>query len=148
MKWLATTMLLVAMGCQAGQLRPAPIDKDDVCAFCKMAISTARYAAQVIDGDGNYYKFDDIGCMLRFVRERRMDAAAVRMFVMNYAGGKSWIDARKAFFVRSSSVHTPMASGIVAFGDRTAAADFSAKNKGEMLAFDDLAGNKMDHAGK
>ncbi len=143
MKVLATIMLFVTLSCQAGQLPPAPIDKDDICSFCKMAISTSRYAAQIVDREGNRYKFDDVGCMFRFARERHMGASA-RFYVMNYANGKDWLDARTAVFVRSKAVNTPMASGIVAFADRTAAGAFNARNNGEMRTFADFMSAKTD----
>ncbi len=131
-------LLLLATGCQGAQLRPAAIEKDDVCAGCKMAISQPRYAAQVVDKEGNQHKFDDIGCMLRFIREHKMKDSGAAFFVMDYVGGKDWLDARTAVFVKSDAIASPMASGLAAFRDQAAAKEFADKNKGQVWRFEQL----------
>jgi copper chaperone NosL len=135
-------VVLLTTGCQAGEARPAAIDKDDVCALCKMAISEPRYAAQIVDKDGNNHKFDDIGCMLRFARDRKLNDASATFFVMDYESGKDWLNARQTTFVRSDAISSPMASRLGAFRSRSKAGDFSAKNKGQVLTFEELLNSK------
>ncbi|MFB3813351.1 MAG: nitrous oxide reductase accessory protein NosL [Terriglobales bacterium] len=103
-----------------------------------MAISEPRYAAQVVDKEGNTHKFDDIGCMLRFARQRRVTDSSGAFFVMEHVGGKDWLDARQAAFVKSDAIGSPMASGLGAFQNRASADDFVARNKGLVLTFDEL----------
>ncbi len=144
MKALTAVLLLLTTACQAGQLRPTPIDTDDVCARCKMAISQPRYAGQVVDQDGNHLKFDDIACMLRYARDRKLSTPTTAFFVIDYDTGKHWLEAPKAVFVRSDTIDSPMAGGIGAFRDRAAAEAFLKKNKGEVYTFDQLmSGNAV-----
>ena len=102
-----------------------------------MAISQAGYAAQFIDKDGNAFKFDDIGCMVRFVRENNRRDTAAEFFVMDY-NDKQWSTAKQATFVKSEQTASPMASGLTAFREPARAQEYAAKNKGQVLRFDDL----------
>jgi len=102
-----------------------------------MAISQAGYAAQFIDKDGNALKFDDIGCMVRFVRESNRRDTVAEFFVMDY-NDKQWITAKQATFVKSEQTASPMASGLTAFREPARARDFATKSKGQVMGFDEL----------
>lgn len=123
--------------CQSGTLQPVSIEPGDICAYCKMAISQAGYAAQFIDHDGNAVKFDDIGCMIRLVRENNRRDTAARFYAMDY-NDKHWLVADQAVFVKSEQTASPMASGLTAFKEPARAQEYAAKSKGQILRFDDL----------
>jgi len=110
-----------------------------MCASCKMAISQKKYAAEFVDKDGTAYKFDDIGCMLRFVKEHGVKGQVEAYFVGDY-NTHSWLDARRATYVKSSALPSPMGSGLAAFKDRPEAEALAAKYQGRLLGFDDLWG--------
>lgn len=126
--------LLAAMflsSCVSGEIRPVDIDAGDMCSFCRMAISERQFAAEIIETGGEVHKFDDIGCMLRYKEAagNKLDPAAT--FVTDH-DSKNWIRAEDAFFVRSSSIKTPMASGIAAYSSATGPG-------AEVIRFDQLA---------
>ena len=128
--------------CQPGTLQPASIEPGDICAFCKMAISQVGYAAQFIDKDGSTFKFDDIGCMIRFaVRENRRSSAVV-FFVMDYKD-RRWLTAERATYVKSERTASPMGSGVIAFGEGSRAHEFAGRNDGRVLLFHDLWENNV-----
>ncbi len=134
---LAMVSLLFAISCRDGTLGPQPIEAGDMCARCKMAISQRRFAAEIVDKGGNFHKFDDIGCMRGFVGDRGGTQAARSLFVTDYDDAK-WLDARRAFYVRSESIQSPMASGLLAVGDRDRAAQHAKQLKAQTLTFPDL----------
>jgi copper chaperone NosL len=135
---LAFLITLLLAGCESKPRGPVGLERDDACASCRMLISERRYAAELIDSNGEIYKFDDIACMLRFAHSRRMDKSSSRFYVTNYATGDGWIDATAAHFVRlQSRVSSPMASGIVALRDAGNAAATSIQ-KDVPLTFDEL----------
>jgi copper chaperone NosL len=100
-----------------------------------MAISQLRYAAEMIDAEEQVFKFDDIGCMLRFSRARRPNGAV--WFVMDYDSRK-WLPAEAAHLVKSPSIQSPMGGGIIAFEDRAKAQDYARQLQGKVLGFWDL----------
>ncbi len=54
---LAILMALLLAGCESKARGPVALEGDDACAFCRMVISERRYAAELIDHDGEVYKF-------------------------------------------------------------------------------------------
>lgn len=102
-----------------------------------MAISQASYASQFIDKDGNVFKFDDIGCMIRFVRDNNQRDAVAKFFVMDY-DHRQWLDGQQATYVKSDKNASPMGSGLTAFREASRTDDYAAKNKGRVLHFEEL----------
>ncbi len=138
-RFLLLTLVLITISCRGGDLRPAPIEKDDVCTACKMAISQMRYAGQIVDRDGSR-KFDDIGCMMKYINKNKIKETAgeIAFFVVDYEDGKTWVPVRKAVFVKSGRIDSPMASGIGAFRDTESANRFIQKNGGEVIPIERL----------
>ncbi|MBX3290904.1 MAG: nitrous oxide reductase accessory protein NosL [Acidobacteria bacterium] len=119
---LSLSVLLIA--CASGDIKPVPIEYGDMCSFCRMAISEKQFASQIITPDERVHKFDDIGCLLRFRKTTGDQAKEAAIFVTDH-DSHQWLRAEKAFFVRSTSVKTPMGSGILAYGDQAKAGDGS-----------------------
>ena len=116
---------LLCLGCRNAELRPIEIVAEDMCSFCRMAISEKRFASELLIQDGEVFKFDDIGCMLRFRKSHGHPEAVVATFVLDYDTRK-WLKAEEAYFVKSKEFKTPMSGNVVAFktgADAAAAAD-------------------------
>ena len=128
---------IILAGCHKSELEPVAIEPEDMCGFCKMAISEKRYAAEFIDIDGRPFKFDDIGCMVNFMQSKGNKQRIRGYFVMDF-NDRHWLKADTAYYVRSSELKTPMGSGIVAFKDEAGAAEAVDKYHGKALRFDDL----------
>jgi copper chaperone NosL len=131
-------LLLLALACQADQ-RPQAIEAHDTCASCRMAISQPQYAAQVVDREGTAYKFDDIGCMLRYLNNHTFPQR--RLYVMDYVN-RQWLEAGSAVFVRSEAIRSPMSGGLAAFRDQSAAQQFLKNSSGQMISFAELIGRE------
>ena len=130
-------MVLVVASCQSATQEPVAIEANDMCAFCRMSISEKRYAAELIDRDGEAFKFDDIGCMTNFRKEKKNDGPIRATFVMDFER-REWLKAEDAFYVRSAEFKTPMSGGIVALRDESNALAAAAKYQGTMLRFTEL----------
>ena len=102
-----------------------------------MAISEKRYAAELIDRDGSVSKFDDISCMIRFSKERRLRESTAGWFVIDYRS-QEWIDAGQAHFVKSDQIPSPMRGGLLGVKERSKAEELSAEFAGRIQTFDDL----------
>ena len=135
MRKMLLPLVLISWGCGTPSLKPVEIDPADMCSFCRMAVSQMRYAAEIVDHDENVHKFDDIGCMVRFLRARRPGGAAV--FVRDYAGGE-WIDAREARYVRSDTIPSPMGGHLIALKDKSTAEDYARQFRGAVLRWENL----------
>lgn len=130
-------MVIVLAQCQRRATEPVAIEANDMCSFCRMTISEKRYAAELIDDEGEVSKFDDIGCMANFLKQKRNNATVQETFVMDF-DRREWLKAENAFYVRSSELRTPMNGGIVAFKDQSGAEAAIAKYHGTKLEFSEV----------
>ncbi len=105
-------MLLCLVGCGASGVRPVDIFPEDNCAQCRMAISDEKFASEIVSDEGEAFKFDDLGCMLKF-RTKRNDVKIAGIFLKDYES-KEWIPYERAAIIESD-VDTPMGSGKIAF---------------------------------
>lgn len=148
---VATTILLLILlltGCKSKHQGPVPIETEDTCAMCRMAISERQYAAELIDRNGTLYKFDDIACMLRFARAHAIQIPTAHFYVTDYKTGKDWLDARRSYFAGlRTSVSSPMGSGIVAFRNAGDAEQVEGNKFGHPLTFEELLARDIDNLG-
>jgi copper chaperone NosL len=136
-KRLCVTLLLGALwlaGCGKPKFEPVEIAAEDMCAFCKMAISEKPYAAEFLNRDGDVLKFDDIGCMASYVAEKKVGDSVAAFFVVDFHT-KRWLKAEEADFIISPNFHTPMGGGMVAYKDRSRAEAAAAANRGRLISF-------------
>ncbi|MFN3803851.1 MAG: nitrous oxide reductase accessory protein NosL [Pyrobaculum sp.] len=107
----------------------------DKCAVCQMVIVDKRFAA-VYRHEGRWEKFDDVICLLRYLKEiGRLDDIK-NAYVYDYLSGRL-VKASEAYFVITKKIPTPMGSGIVAFIDREQAAAYS--EDGKIYTIEELA---------
>lgn len=140
MRIVATILAMsLLIGCDSRATGPVAIAPDDACAFCRMLISDRRFAAEMLDSDGTVYKFDDIACMLRFAQAHGKNAPSAHFYVSNFAHSGEWLDVSRAYFVKLQfSSSSPMASGLIAFGSTSDAAQATGRGSARLLRFGDL----------
>lgn len=110
---LAMLVLVGIAACSRGPLTPVPIDTaHDTCENCRMIVSDARFAAEIVARGEEPLFFDDLGCLQAYQHEHPLPQGAVVFVVDHRTGG--WIDAGRAVYSRVSDVTTPMGSRIVA----------------------------------
>lgn len=130
-------LVFFLVGCRTSKIEPVALALEDMCSYCKMAISETRYAAELIDSEGQAFKFDDIGCMANFIKSKKNTAKAVAYFVMDF-DERQWIKAEDAYYVRSSELSTPMNGGIIAFTTQSKAQEAVGKYHGKLIRFGDV----------
>lgn len=131
-RFVPTLCLLLFIGCGCAELGPVELLPEDMCAFCKMAISEKRFASELITKDGEVFKFDDIGCMLRFRKEKSQPESLAATFVVDF-DSREWLKSEEAYFVKSKEFKTPMDGNLVAFSAKASAEAASARYQGVRL---------------
>lgn len=136
------TILLVGMGAFAfGGCadKPEPVEYGrDVCAFCNMAIADPRYAAEIVTKTGKVYKFDSIECMIAATLDGTVDPQNVKRYWVKDWKTQEWVDARKALFLQSPRMRSPMGVNLAAFATRANLEAFKMQYDGLELTFEDL----------
>ncbi len=107
---------LVAVSCGGGGPEPAPLDtRNEQCAGCRMSVSSAAFASQIVAPGEVPRFFDDLGCLGGYVRAGRAPKGAVA-FVADHRT-RAWVRADRAVYTRVAGLSTPMGSGVVAHAD-------------------------------
>ncbi len=90
---------------------------------CKMVIDDISHATQVASKSGKSWVFDDIGCMVLWLKDKDTDGMKLWVYAQD---SKKWIDAQKAFYTFDES--TPMHHGFGAYEHK----------KGDMISFEEV----------
>lgn len=112
----AMSILAIAVlfsSCTNTTPQPVLLNKD-ACDFCKMTISDGRFVAELITRNGRVYKFDDMGCMLHYVKEKG-DENIRKFYVADFKKNNVLADATTAWFIQNEALKSPMGGNIAAF---------------------------------
>jgi copper chaperone NosL len=135
----ALLLAFLAAACASGPPQPAPLDtRHEACASCRMAISDARFAAQLVSAGEVPRFFDDLGCLASFVKAGRGSADAVA-FVADHQT-RAWVRADAALYTRAPALETPMGSRVIAHADGGSRDRDPAARGGTAMAPADLFG--------
>jgi copper chaperone NosL len=138
-RWAALAGLAaIAAGCA----RPAPRAIAwgvENCRHCHMTIADPRFAAELVTSTGMVYVFDDVGCLVAFVRAGTVPASRVHsLWVYDYLKPDAMIDARTAVYLDMDTLQTPMSSHLAALHPGVAADSLHALMGGRLLTWDRL----------
>lgn len=99
--------------------KPEPIKSGtDNCYFCKMTITDAKFAAEIVTTKGKVFKFDDIHCLQSFTKAKTVDKKEIgAIYFSDYNNGSNLINAQQSFLLKSEQLKTPMNGNIAAFGN-------------------------------
>ncbi|CAN5668358.1 hypothetical protein BH11BAC1_BH11BAC1_14970 [soil metagenome] len=88
----------------------------DACAFCKMNIVDARFSAQCMSTKGKSFHFDDIHCLVSFLKNGgvwRNELAGV--YFTDFNEKSKWIKSEQALLLQSDSLRSPMGWNMTAY---------------------------------
>ena len=112
----AFLLALSLAACGGGEPQPAPLDtRNEQCASCRMAVSSAVFASQLVAPGELPRFFDDLGCLADFLRAGKAPAGAVA-FVADHRT-RAWVRADGAVYTRVPGLETPMGSHVIAHTD-------------------------------
>ena len=136
----AVLTVLLSGACASGLPGPVPLDtRNDSCAFCRMAASDARFAAQLVVPREEPRFFDDIGCLRDYLKGAKVVPKGAVAYVADHRT-KAWVRAAAAVYTRERGLDTPMGSHLVAHADAASReADPDAK-RGEALSATEVFG--------
>lgn len=110
-------VLLLAAACSSGAPAPASLDtKNEWCRWCRMAVSDARFASQLVAPNEEPKFFDDLGCLGHYVAGSQALPPGTAAFVADHRT-KAWAPASAAVYTRVAGLETPMGSHLMAHAD-------------------------------
>jgi copper chaperone NosL len=134
---------LVLAGCRSGPLPPATLDaRGDTCGYCRMAVSPAGVAAQVVAPGEEPRFFDDIGCLASFLKEHAEQPPGAIAYVVDH-GTRNWVWAAGASYTRVPDLETPMDSHLVAHADERSRRNDAVTARGTATTVADVFGARL-----
>ncbi len=141
-------VLLVAslvLGCE---VTPQQIAYGETnCVHCQMTVSDSRFGAEVVTTKGKAYFFDSAECLASYLQanpEKQQDAELV--LVTDFSKPNQLIDVKRAAFLQSKNLPSPMGMFLSAFPDKAKAEEYQQKLDGRVLTWEQamLAVEKND----
>ena len=130
---LCSTLLFLA--CTTG---PQPIRYgQDACNYCKMTIVDQQHSAEAVTVKGKVYKFDAIECLVQYIAP--LDESIFHhLLVADYDHPGSLIDARRANYLVSPNMPSPMGAFLNAFDDANRSAAIQRQESGTLFTWEAL----------
>ncbi|SIN81925.1 copper chaperone NosL [Algoriphagus halophilus] len=86
----------------------------DFCQFCRMTIVDQQHAAQLVTQKGRAYKYDAIECMVNDLKDWERPEVEL-LLVADYEQPGTLIEAKKASYLISDQIPSPMGANLSAF---------------------------------
>lgn len=128
--------IIFISACNSSGPEPVAINKD-MCSYCHMTISDLQFCAELITSKKKIYKYDDIGCLLNYLRSNSSLTDA-NYWVANSNLSEELLPAENAYYVKSETIHTPMNGNIAAFSNAAEASLCAKEKKGIVLSWNEI----------
>jgi copper chaperone NosL len=134
--WTAFLALILAACSEKG---PEPVKLNtDHCDFCKMTIADLKFATELITVKGRVYKFDDLHCLVGYVKANKEATSGARLFVADFVSPEKFIDATKAYYIRNGELRSPMGGNTAGFSNQQDASSNAARLQAEAASWQDV----------
>lgn len=91
----------------------------DQCAHCRMTVSDARFGCQLATTKGRAYQFDDVQCLIAFVKAGQVAREDVaQCYLPDYGNANALLPSEGLFLLKSESLKSPMRGDIAAFATK------------------------------
>ena len=133
--------ILIIAGLQAcsSHAGPKPINYGvDQCAKSKINKKDARFGTQLITKKGRVYNFDDVQCMIAYVKEGQSKREEIAAFYLPDFQTQELMPAESMFYLKSEALKSPMRGDIAAFASKVDMESVLSEVGGTMLTWDDL----------
>lgn len=110
----------------------------DNCDYCKMSISDARFACELVTEKSRVYKFDDVNCLMGFKGENADKVANAEYYVADFLSPYALVEAKSMQFIEGESIGSPMGGNIAAFTNKDSALFFNEKLQCTLINWADI----------
>lgn len=111
--------LFAAMSFAACSTGPEPIRYgQDNCHHCKMTLTDKRFGAEIVTQKGKVFKFDDLNCLVNYLKSGITPAASIAQIVaVDFKKTGAFVAVEQALFLENEAIRSPMRADIACFSD-------------------------------
>jgi copper chaperone NosL len=137
---ICTLTLLACLSFTACTVAPkAIVAGRNNCDYCKMTVTDLRFACEILTQKGKTYIFDDMHCMISYVKENPAEQGKVKdYYLSDYAGDHALVKAQECTLFASAELHSPMGGNIAAFSKKDSMAASMQRLNGKQVVLDNL----------
>jgi copper chaperone NosL len=85
-----------------------------------MIISDQRFGTELITNKGKIYKYDSIECLAAYIIENKIDVENLQsIWTIDFKYPENFIDASKAWYLKSDLLKSPMGLNISSFANKS-----------------------------
>jgi copper chaperone NosL len=111
----------------------------DHCYFCKMTVSDVHFGAELITKKGKVYKFDDVHCILSYLKTKEVKPNEVKdIWLTNYCSDHRLINVNSSLLLKSNDFRSPMDGHIAAFDNNDSLLKIKQQYPGDWVNWNDL----------
>lgn len=131
---------LLALSINSCSTAPQPLRMEqDNCDFCKMTISDNRFGAEIVTKKSKVYKFDDAHCIVGFLNSKKIATEQIAAaYFTNFNSPHELINVKKAHFLQSPTLKSPMNGNIAAFINEHSLVNLLPQFKGNKISWEDM----------
>lgn len=120
--------------------KPSPfVSGQDECHVCKMGLADFRFGGEIITKKGKVYKFDDLRCMISYIKSGTMEEKDISItLTMNFNKPNEFIDVKKAWYLVSPEIRSPMSSNASGYISKEEAENILKGKTGQIVRWNDL----------
>lgn len=136
---------LIHHACNRSGVPEVAIGKAE-CGHCRMNVMDPHFASAIVTAGGRTYAFDSPECMVQYVAGGSIAEHQVRgWWVCDHAHAGTFIDATKAYYLRSAALKSPMNGNTAAFANEADRAAAMVEKGGETLDWGRARALLTDH---
>ncbi len=119
---------------------PQPIKLGvDNCQNCKMTISDAKFGAEIISTKGKIFKFDEINCLVSYLKEGNIKLKEIKDFyLIDFCSNHQLINESNSFLLKSETFKSPMGGNVASFLNNDSLQFYKKKLNGELVNWEQL----------
>ena len=112
-KYIFVVIFIALFSCK---VEPQKINYgQDHCAFCEMTVVDKTHASEYVTKKGKSYIFDSIECLVKQINRENNVSDLAFVLVSNYLNPGELIDAKKATYLITDKIKSPMGANLSAF---------------------------------
>jgi copper chaperone NosL len=139
----AVLLALALVACGGTGPRPVVLN-EDACHYCRMEVTDARFAAEVITNTGRVHVFDSPECLAGYARGAAPGTVRA-LWVTDAEHPGTFVEAERAGYLLDSSLRGPMGRA-TAFATLDAARDAQARYGGTVAEWSAILADSSAHA--
>ena len=136
--------LAVALGACAGSGPRPVVVGEDQCAYCRMEVVDARFAAEAVTRTGRVHVFDSVDCLAGYARGAESGSLSA-LWVTDAENPGTFIRVDQAGFLTGSTLRGAMGR-TVAFASPEAARTAQVRLGGTVTAWTTVQADRSSHA--